>query len=166
MINKSVIYHHFVNLLKVIFFMFEKLFLLVKNNAGKAVIENPEIAEKDREAVINEASSSIIEVLKSQMESGRLKDLVKYFQYPDIYKNPLINSVVNKFANKLNRFYSINPESALKIANSLIPPVMLELIKRSKSEQNKEFALSSFLSKINGNRADLSGLVQEMMIAC
>jgi hypothetical protein len=146
--------------------MFEKLFLLVKNNAGKAVIENPEIAEKDREAVINEASSSIIEVLKSQMESGRLKDLVKYFQYPDIYKNPLINSVVNKFANKLNRFYSINPESALKIANSLIPPVMLELIKRSKSEQNKEFALSSFLSKINGNRADLSGLVQEMMIAC
>ena len=146
--------------------MFEKLFLLVKNNAGKAVMENPEIAEKDREAVINEASSSIIEVLKSQMESGRLKDLVKYFQYPDIYKNPLINSVVNKFANKLNRFYSIDPASALKIANSMIPPVMLELIKQSKSEKNKEFALSSFLSKINGNRADLSGLVQEMMIAC
>jgi hypothetical protein len=145
--------------------MFEKLFLLVKNNAGKAVMENSEIREKDREAVINEASSSIIEVLKTQMESGRLRDLVKYFQYPDIYKNPLINSVVNKFANKLNRFYSINPASALNIANSLIPPVMLELIKQSKSEQNKEFALSSFLSKINGNRADLSGLVREMMIA-
>ncbi|MDB5025693.1 MAG: hypothetical protein JWP78_3448 [Mucilaginibacter sp.] len=145
--------------------MFEKLFLLVKNNAGKAVMENPEIPEKDREAVINEASSSIIEVLKGQMESGRLKDLVKYFQYPDIYKNPLINSVVNKFANKLNRFYGIDPKSALTTANSLIPPVMLELIKQSKSEQNKEFALSSFLSKINGNRADLSGLVNEMMVA-
>ena len=36
--------------------MFENLFLLVKNNAGKAVINNPEIAEKDREAVITEAS--------------------------------------------------------------------------------------------------------------
>ncbi|MGZ3766740.1 MAG: hypothetical protein ACXVB0_17870 [Mucilaginibacter sp.] len=145
--------------------MFEKLFLLVKNNAGKAVMEYPEIPEKDREAVINEASSSIIEVLKGQMESGRLKDLVKYFQYPDIYKNPLINSVVNKFANKLNRFYGIDPTSALRIANSMIPPVMLELIKQSKSEQNKEFALSSFLSKINGNRADLSGLVNEMMVS-
>jgi len=145
--------------------MFEKLFLLVKNNAGKAVMENPEIAEKDREAVINEASSSIIEVLKGQMESGKLKDLVKYFQYPDIYKNPLVTSVVNKFANKLNRFYGIDPTSALRTANSLIPPVMLELIKQTKSEQNKEFALSSFLSKINGNRADLSGLVKEMMIS-
>jgi hypothetical protein len=145
--------------------MFEKLFLLVKNNAGKAIIENPEIPEKYREAVINDASSSIIEVLKGQIESGKLKDLVKYFQFPDIYQNPLVTSVVNKFANKLNKFYGISPATALQIANSLMPPVMLELVKQSKSEQNKEFALSSFLSKINGNRADLSGLVNKMMVA-
>ena len=144
--------------------MFEKLFLLVKNNAGKAIIENPEIPEKYREAVINEASSSIIEVLKGQMESGKLKDLVKYFQYPDIYQNPLVTSVVNKFANKLNQFYGMDPATALQTANSLMPPVMLELIKQSKSEQNREFALSSFLSKINGNRADLSGLVNRMTV--
>ncbi|MDB4901998.1 MAG: hypothetical protein JWQ63_1279, partial [Mucilaginibacter sp.] len=42
--------------------MFEKLFLLVKNNAGTAVIDNPAIPVKYHEAVINEASSSIIEV--------------------------------------------------------------------------------------------------------
>jgi hypothetical protein len=145
--------------------MFEKLFLLVKNNAEKVVMENAEIRENDREAVINEASSSIIEVLKGQMESGRLNDLVRYFQFPEIYKNPLVSSVVNKFAYKLNRYYNINPASAFIISNSLIQPVMLELIKQSKSEQNKEFALSSFLSKINGNRADLSGLVNQMLVA-
>ncbi len=44
--------------------MFEKLFMLVKNNAGTAVIDNPEIPAKYHDAVINEASSSIIEVLK------------------------------------------------------------------------------------------------------
>jgi len=145
--------------------MFEKLFLLVKNNAGKAIMENPEIPEKYREAVINDASSSIIEVLKGQIESGKLKDLVKYFQFPDIYQNPLVTSMVNKFANKLNKFYGISPATALRTANSLMPPVMLELVKQSKSEQNKEFALSSFLSKINGNRADLSGLVNKMLVA-
>ncbi|MFI5159999.1 MAG: hypothetical protein ACHQHN_01925 [Sphingobacteriales bacterium] len=145
--------------------MFEKLFLLVKNNAGKAVIENPEIPEKYREAIINDASSSIIEVLKGQMESGKLKDLVKYFQYPDIYQNPLVTSIVNKFANKLNKFYDIDPASSLKIANSLMKPVMLDLIRQTKNEQNKEFALSSFLSRINGNRADLSGIVHDMIVA-
>jgi DNA primase large subunit len=145
--------------------MFEKLFLIVKNNAGMAVVDNPEILEKDRDAVINDASSSIIEVFKGQMESGKLKDLVKYFQYPEIYKSPLTTSVINKFANKLNRFYNINPTSALNISKSLIPPVMLDLIEQTKGGKNKEFTLSSFLSKINGNRADLSALVNRLMLA-
>ena len=70
--------------------MFEKLFMLVKNNAGMAVINNPVVPVKYHEAVINEASSSIIEVLKGQMENGKLKDLIKYFQFPGIYNNPLI----------------------------------------------------------------------------
>src|ERR1700753_170319 len=111
--------------------MFEKLFLLVKSNAGKAVMENPEIAEKDRYAVINEASSSIIEVLKGQMESGKLKDLVKYFQFSELFSNPLIGKVVRRFAGKLNEFYDIEAAEALSIANALIPPVMKELIKQS-----------------------------------
>ena len=56
--------------------MFEKLFMLVKNNAGRAVVNNPVIPVKYHEAVINEASSSIIEVLKGQMENGKLKDMM------------------------------------------------------------------------------------------
>ena len=145
--------------------MFEKLFQLVKTNAGTAVIDNPAIPAKYHEAVINEASSSIIEVLKGQMEMGKLKDLVSYFRFSGIYNNSLVASIVNKFANKLNNFYGIDPASALITANNLIPPVMKELIKQSKNEQNKEFSLSNFLSKLNGNRADLSLLVNDMMIA-
>lgn len=145
--------------------MFEKLFLLVKNNAGTAVIDNPAIPVKYHEAVINEASSSIIEVLKGQMEMGRIKDLISYFQFSGIYNNSLVSSMVNKFANKLNNFYGIEPNSAWVAANSLIPPVMRELVKQSKNEQNKDFGLSNLLSKLNGNRADLSGLVNHMTMA-
>jgi hypothetical protein len=145
--------------------MFEKLFMLVKSNAGKAVIDNPAIPEKYHEAVINEASSSIIEVLKSQMENGKLKDLVSYFRFSGVYNNSLVSSIVNKFAAKLNNFYGIDPNTAWVAANSLIPPVMKELVKQSKNEQNKDFGLSNLLSKLNGNRADLSSLVNQMMIA-
>ena len=145
--------------------MFEKLYLLVQNNAGTAVINNPVVPAKYHDAVINEASSSIIEVLKGQMENGKLNDLVKYFQFSELFANPLVSKVVRKFANKLNEYYGIEAIPALSVANALIPPVMKELIKQSKSEQNKEFALSSFLSKLNGNRADLSGLVHSMMVA-
>jgi len=88
--------------------------LLVKNNAGRAVIDNPVIAAKDRDAVIIEASSSIIEVLKNQMENGKLNDLIKFFKYSGIYSTALISSMVNRFANKLNKFYGIEPEAAHK----------------------------------------------------
>ena len=164
LINKKRICHQNVNLKIEGFFMFERLFLIVKNNAGTAVIDNPEILEKDREAVINDASSSIIEVFKGQMESGRLKDLVKYFQFPEIYKSPLTTSVINKFANKLNRYYNISPASALNISKELIPTVMLDLIEQTKGEKNKEFTLTTFLTKVNGNRADLSTLLDRLTI--
>lgn len=145
--------------------MFEKLFLLVKNNAGTAVIDNPAIPVKYHDAVINEASSSIIEVLKGQMETGKVKDLIRFFQFQGVYNNALISGIVNKFANKLNNFYGVSRDLALVAANSLITPVMEQLLKESKDEQNKDFGLSNFLSMLNGNRADYSGLVSQMMVA-
>lgn len=145
--------------------MFEKLFILVKNHAGKAFLDNPEIPLRYHDAMINEASSSIIEVLKNLTETGRLNDLVRYFQFSAISGNSLVLSMVNKFANKLNNFYELDTKSALSLANALIPPVMQDLVKQIKTEQNKEFTLASLVSKLNGNRADLSGLVNKMMVA-
>ncbi|MCR8557536.1 hypothetical protein KXD93_07780 [Mucilaginibacter sp. BJC16-A38] len=145
--------------------MFEKLFMLVKNNAGTAVIDNPAIPAKYHEAVINEASSSIIEVLKNQLETGKIKDLIKFFQFSGIYNNALVSSIINKFANKLNNFYGIEPASAMQAANTLITPVMEELVKESKDAKNIDFGLSNFISKLSGNRADMSMLVNQMMVA-
>lgn len=145
--------------------MFGKLFLLVKTNAGEAVMNNPLIPAKYHEAVINDASSSIIEVLKAQMESGKIKDLVKYFQFTGVYTNPLITAAVTKFASKLDKFYDIHPDQAMEIAHELIPPVMQELIRQSKSEQNKEFALGALLSKLGSNVADMGMLLSQLKIA-
>ena len=145
--------------------MFEKLFLLVKNNAGMAVMNNPVVPEKYREAVINEASSSIIEVLKGYTEGDKLKDMVKYFQFNGVYNNPLISSAVKKFANKLNNFYNIDASAALAIAKTLIPPVMQQMIKESKSEQNKDFSLRAIFAKLTGNSADGHALSNQIALA-
>jgi hypothetical protein len=143
--------------------MFEKLYLLVKNNAGTAVMSNPLIREENREAVINDASSSIIEVLKGQVEGGKLKDFVHYFQFTGAFNNPLISGAVKKFANKLNNYYGIEPADAMMISKALIPPVMQELIKESKSEQNMEFSLHALISKLSGNRAE--ALLKQLAVA-
>ena len=145
--------------------MFEKLYMLVEDNAGTAVIGNPAIPAKYHDAVINEASSTIIEVLKGQMENGKIKDLIRYFQFSGLYNYSLVSGMVNKFANKLNNFYGVDPKSALNAANLLIPPVMKELVAQSKNEHNKDFGLTNMLSKLNGHRADMRVLINHMMVA-
>jgi hypothetical protein len=145
--------------------MFEKLFLLVKNNAGTAVMNNPAIPEKYRDAVLNDASSSIIEVLQKQTEGNKLKDFIKYFQFTGVFNNPLITGAVKRFANKLNNFYGIEPAEALAIANSLIPPVMQEMIRESKSGETKDFALGTIISKLTGKIIDVNVLTKDLAIA-
>jgi len=145
--------------------MFEKLFMLVKNNAGTAVMDNPLIPEGSREAVINDATSSIIEVLKGQMEGGRLKDMVNYFQFAGIFNNPLISSTVKRFANKLNNFYGIESSEAMKISKALITPAMQELIKESKEGKENEFSLNSLLSKLSGNFVDMTVILNQAALA-
>jgi len=145
--------------------MFEKLFMLIKTNAGNAVVGNPLIAPKHHEAIINDASSTIIDVLKGQIETGKLKDMVKYFQFPGIYNsNPLIIKVVNKFANKLNNFYNIEPPVALITARALMPKVMQQLIERSQTEKDGEFNLKNLLSDLTGSR-NINLLLDQMVAA-
>jgi hypothetical protein len=145
--------------------MFEKLFMLVKNNAGTAVMNNPLITEKNREAVINDATNSIIEVLKGQMEGGKLKEMVNYFQFAGIFNNPLISSTVKRFANKLNNYYGIESAEALKISKALITPAMQELIRESKKGKENEFALSTLLSKLSGNFIDMTTILNQAALA-
>lgn len=145
--------------------MFEKLFLLVKNNAGTAVMNNPAIPEKYRDAVLNDASSSIIEVLQKQTEGNKLKDFIKYFQFAGVFNNPIITSAVKRFANKLNNFYGIESAEALAISNALITPVMQEMIKESKSGETKDFALGTIISKLTGKITDVNVLLKQFAIA-
>jgi hypothetical protein len=90
-----------------------------------------------------------------------MKALVGYFQLNGIYNNPLVNTMVNKFANRLDKYYGISPNSAYKIADALIPQVMVQFIQQTRTDKS----MGSTFSQLNGNRADLSGLVNGMLMA-
>lgn len=143
--------------------MFENLFLLVKSNAGEAVIQNPVIPAGQSEYVINDASSSIIEVLKKQLDSGRLKDLIRFFKLSEARNNELVTSMVNRFANKLNKYYNIDPKAAFTASSTLIVPVIDQMVQQGKSGSN-DFTMNTFLSKLSGGN-DLSVLVDSYLAA-
>jgi hypothetical protein len=73
--------------------------------------------------------------------------------------------MVNRFANKLNNYYGLEPEAAYNVSAMLIPGVLQQLIQQSKSGQDEAFALGNMLSNLNGNRTDLTPMVNSMMVA-
>jgi hypothetical protein len=77
----------------------------------------------------------------------------------------LINSTVNKFANKLNNYYGIEPAaSSYRLLKSLIPPVMQEMIEQSKNEQDTDFSLGKLLAMLSGNN-NMNNLLNQLAVA-
>ncbi len=147
--------------------MFKKLYQLVKENAGTAILENAEVPVKFQEAAMNEASGTIIDVLKSQLESGKLNDLVRFFQLTGFENNVLIRSIVKKYANRLNKHYEISTESSLKIAEELIPVVMKKFVFLIRSNDKKQDVFS-FLNILGGNTVNfevLFGKINSLQLA-
>jgi len=130
--------------------MLDRIFALVKSNASNVFQAEDSIPEQHREGVINEASSSIIDGIKNYLECGRINELLAFFQESNVEQSPLINTISNKFVNRLGKFYNIGVQEARKAAAALIPPALADLVKEANSSDDEEFNVVSILSYING----------------
>ena len=142
--------------------MIDRIFALVQGNAASVVPTNPAIHQKDWEGVINEASSSIIDGIKNYLECGKFNDLLNFFQESSVQQSPLVNAISNKFVNRLGKFYNINTVDAHKIAASLIPLTLFDLVKEANSPENEEFNVISILSYINGSHVNFYEVAKRM----
>lgn len=129
--------------------MFNKLNQLVKENAKKQVFLTAGIAESSLEAAINEASGVIIDVLKSQLDNGKAKDLVSFFNGKKSDREALIRLMTNKYANRINKYYGISSDYARGLSLLVIPSTMerfTSVITEEKKEGNDIFPLLNWLS--------------------
>lgn len=138
--------------------MFSELYQLVKLNSLTIVTENNIVPLKFKDAVLNEASGTIIDVLKTQLENGKFKDLFRLFQNSEIENSFIIKAISNKYAIRLNKYYSINMPEAKSIANKLIPDVMKNFISVIKHAPAKEQDMFSFLNWLSGNTINFEAL--------
>ncbi len=142
--------------------MFYSLHQMVTENADNVINKNSVVPTKYKVAAINDASGTIVDVLKAQLESGKLKELIKFFQTSGIENSFLISIITKKYANRLNRYYSINMDDAKNIADKLIPNVMKNFISVTKQEPNTEENMFSFLNWLSGNTINFEALFVKM----
>jgi hypothetical protein len=142
--------------------MFEKLNQLVKENTKEEVFLEAGIIKESFGAAISEASGVIIDVLKSQLDSGKARDLMSSFKGKKTEQDLLIKMMVKKYTNRLNSYHGIAPERASELASAVIPTVMKRFVLITSTDVKEEKGIFALLNWLSGNTVNFESFFLRM----
>lgn len=143
--------------------MFEQLTDLVKQFGGDAVVNNAAVPNEHNEAVMNEASSSILDGLKGMVANGNISDLAGLFQGNNASdaSNPVVKQLTDKLSGSLGEKFGLDSDAASGVAGSLIPKVLGSLINKAKDPNDSSFQISDVIGAISGGDSQASGGIMD-----
>ena len=138
--------------------MLEELFNLVKGSAGDSVINNPDVPNAQNNEVVAEATNTVASGLRNMVAGGGLENILSLFNQggnsKSLMSNPIVNMMIGHFAGKLMNNHNMNGQQANKVASSLIPDVMSNLISKTNDPNNSSFSLEGLLNSITGGQSN------------
>lgn len=140
--------------------MFEQLSQLVQQYGQDAVVKNDAVPNEHNEAVMNEASSSILDGLKNMAAQGNVTDLAALFQGNNAgnASNPVIQKLTEQLSGNLGQKFGMDSGAASSVAENLIPKVLGSLVENAKDPNHKGFEVSDLVNAISGGNGN-SGLM-------
>lgn len=143
--------------------MLDQLTNLVKQFGTDSVVNNTQIPNEQNEAVMNEASSSILSGLKDMVSNGNISDLAGLFQGNNATdnSNPAVKNITNKLSENLGNKFGLSPDTSANVANNLIPQVMGSLVNKAKDPNDNSFQISDIISSISGGDSKTGGGIMD-----
>lgn len=140
--------------------MFEQLTQLVQQFGQDAVVKNDAVPNEQNEAVMNEASTSILDGLKNMAAQGNVADLAGLLQGNNAAdtNNPVVQKLKEQLTSNLGEKFGLNSDAASGVAGDLIPKVLGSLVGNAKDPNHKGFEVSDFVNAISGGKGN-SGLM-------
>lgn len=144
--------------------MLDQLVQLVRESAQDTVVANPSIPNEQNDAVIGEASHSIVSGLQEALASGNVKDVMGLFNSNGQVdnSNPVVNNISGNLISSLTEKFNLNGSTAAAIAGSLIPSVLGSLVKKTNDPNDNGFSLDGIFSSLTGGSTqglNLGGLL-------
>lgn len=144
--------------------MFDQLLNLVKQQAGAAIIENPDIPNERNDEAVADVTGSITGGLQQALASGQFKDVLRLLggQGGDLQNNPLAGQLSGNAVSSLMDKFNLNEGQAGNIVSSLLPGVLNKFISKTNDASDNSFDLQSIFSSLTGgntNGLDLQGLL-------
>ena len=132
--------------------MFEQLTQLVQQFGNDAVVRNDAIPNEQNEAVMNEASSSILSGLQKMVSEGGVEQLAGLFNGNNATNtsNPAVQQLTEQLTGNLGSKFGLSNEVASGVAGSMIPKILGSLIGKAKDPNDSSFNISDLVSAISG----------------
>lgn len=146
--------------------MLENLFSLVKEQGFDSVINNPDVPNEQNDAVLASATDSVAGGLQNALAGGGLQNVLSMFGKGDtnnagglgsLTSNPIVQSIIGSFTNKLTNEHGISSNQASGIAGNLIPSVISSLIGKTKDPNDSSFDMNSIISSLTGGGQQQAG---------
>jgi hypothetical protein len=140
--------------------MFEQLSQLVQQFGNDAVVKNDAIPNEQNEAVMSEASNSILSGLQKIASEGGTEQLAGLFQGNNAQdaSNPVVQKLTEQLTGNLGEKFGLDSAAASGVASSLIPKVLGSLIGKAKDSNDSSFQVSDLVNAISGGTGS-SGLM-------
>jgi len=133
--------------------MQDQLNELVQESGQDAVVNNPDVPNEQNAAVLQEASSSIMNGLQNVAQQGgpgALKSMFEAVQNGD-NSHPAVQQVTDNYSNNLMEKFGLSSGVAKTVAMSMIPVVLGKLMNRSQNAPaGSGFSIGNILGSIMG----------------
>jgi len=141
--------------------MFEQLTQLVQQFGNDAVVKNDAVPNEQNEAVMQEASNSIVDGLKNMAAEGNISDLSSLFQGNNASdtSNPVVQKLTEQLTGNLGEKFGLSSDAASGVAGSLIPKVLGSLVGNAKDPNHKGFEVADIVNAISGGNGN-AGLME------
>ncbi len=144
--------------------MFDQLLNLVKQQAGPAIFDNPDIPNERNEEAVADVTSSITGGLQQALAGGQFKDVLKLLggQGGELEANPLAGQLSGNAVASLMEKFNLNQGQAGNIVSNLLPGVLNNFISKTNDPTDNSIDLQGIFSSLTGgstNGLDLQGLL-------
>lgn len=147
--------------------MLDNLLKLVTEHAQDAVINNPDVPNEQNSAVIEHATSGILDGLKQQIAGGNLTDVLKLIggQGGNIASNPVVGGISNNIISSLMSKFGLNQGAAANVVSNLLPGVIQKLVSQTNDPNNPNFDINGIFNQLSGGKTggiDFSNILGQL----
>ncbi|MEC4003853.1 DUF937 domain-containing protein [Flavobacterium sp. SUN052] len=143
--------------------MFEQLTQLVNQFGQDAVVNNSAVPNEHNDAVMDHASTSIIDSIKNiASQEGGLSQLTGALQNGSLdMSNPAVQQITNQLSGSLGEKFGLSSDAASGVAGSLLPGVLGSLLNNSGASGGLMDMVSKYggqfgLDQNNDGKVDMS----------